>query len=58
MSGTSIIAKIFVPLSVPVAYTALRSKEAALLLLIHCLLLLPLWESVIFLWFVVRLCPF
>ena len=41
-------------LSAPVAYTAVRSKAAALLLLIHCLLLLPLWESVIVLCFVVR----
>ena len=36
------------------AYTAVRSKAAALLLLIHCLLLLPLWETVIVLCFVVR----
>ena len=40
-------------LSVPVAYTAVRSKEAALSLSIHCLLLLPLWESAIVLCFVV-----
>ena len=36
------------------AYTAVRSKAVVLLLLIHCLLLLPLCESVIFLCFVVR----
>ena len=36
------------------AYTAVRSKAMVLLLLIHCLLLLPLCESVIFLCFVVR----
>ena len=41
-------------LSVPVAYTVVRSKAAALSLLIQCLLLLPLWESVIVLGFVVR----
>ena len=35
------------------AYTAAHSK-AVVLLLIHCLLLLPLCESVIFLCFVVR----
>ena len=40
-------------LSVPVAYTVVRSKAAALSLLIHCLMLLPLWESVIVLCFVV-----
>ena len=40
-------------LSVPVAYNAVRSKAAALSLLIHCLLLLPSWESVIVLCFVV-----
>ena len=37
------------------AYTAVRSKAVVLLLLIHCLLLLPLCESVIFLCFVVRI---
>ena len=36
------------------AYTAVPSKAAVLLLLIHCLLLLQLWESVIVLCFVVR----
>ena len=41
-------------LSLPVAYTAVPSKAAVLLLLIHCLLLLQLWESVIVLCFVVR----
>ena len=40
-------------LSVPVAYTAVRSKAAALSLLNHCLLLLPLWESIIGLCFAV-----
>ena len=35
------------------AYTAVRSKAVILLLLIHCILLLPLCESVIFLCFVV-----
>ena len=34
--------------------TADRSKAVVLLLLTFCLLLLPLWESVIFLCFVVR----
>ena len=33
---------------------AIRSKAVVLLLLISCLLLLPLWESVIVLYFVVR----
>ena len=37
-----------------VAQTAVRSKAAALLLLIHCLLLFPLWESVIFQCLIVR----
>ena len=41
-------------LSPPVAYAAVRSKAVVLLLLIFCLLLLPLWESVIVLCFVVR----
>ena len=48
-------------LSPLVAYAAVRSKAAAvrskavvLLLLTFCLLLLPLWESVIVLCFVVR----
>ena len=34
-------------LSPPVAYAAVRSKAVVLLLLTFCLLLLPLWESVI-----------
>ena len=37
-----------------VAYAAVRSKAVVLLLLTFCLLLLPLWESVIVLCFVVR----
>ena len=41
-------------LSPPVAKAAVRSKTEVLLLLISCLLFLPLWESVIFLCFVVR----
>ena len=41
-------------LSPPVALAAVRSKEVVLLLLIRCLLLLPLWDSVIDLCFVVR----
>ena len=47
-------------LSPPVAWAAVRSKAVVLLLLTFCLLLLPLWESVIVLCFVVRyfLCPF
>ena len=36
------------------AYVAVRSKAVVLLLLAFCLLLLPLWESVIVLCFVVR----
>ena len=40
-------------LSLPVAWAAVRSK-AVVLLLLTCLLLLPLWESVIVLCFVVR----
>ena len=36
------------------AYTAVPSKAVVLFLLIHCLLLLQLWESVIVLCFVVR----
>ena len=46
-------------LSHPVAKAAVHSKVAVvLLLMIFCLLLLPLWESVIVLCFVVRyLCP-
>ena len=36
------------------AYTAVRSKAAVLLLSSHCLLLLLLWESVIVLCFAVR----
>ena len=38
----------------PVAWAAVRSKALVLLLLTCCLLLLPLWESVIVLCFVVR----
>ena len=38
----------------PVAEAAVRSKAVVLLLLTFCLLLLPLWESVIVLCFVVR----
>ena len=38
----------------PVAYAAVHSKAVVLLLLTFCLLLLPLWESVIVLCFVVR----
>ena len=41
-------------LSPPVAKAAVRSKAVVLLLLTFCLLLLPLWESVIVLCFVVR----
>ena len=41
-------------LSPPMAQTAVRSKALILLLLTFCLLLLPLWESVIVLCFVVR----
>ena len=41
-------------LSPPVAEAAVRSKAVFLLLLTFCLLLLPLWESVIVLCFVVR----
>ena len=40
-------------LSPPLAYAAVRSKAVVLLLLTFCLLLLPLWESVIVLCFVV-----
>ena len=36
------------------AWAAVRSKAGVLLLLTFCLLLLPLWESVIVLCFVVR----
>ena len=35
-------------------HSAVRSKAVVLLLLTFCLLLLPLWESVIVLCFVVR----
>ena len=35
-------------------FAAVRSKAVVLLLLTFCLLLLPLWESVIVLYFVVR----
>ena len=38
----------------PVAKAAARSKAVVLFLLTFCLLLLPLWESVIALCFVVR----
>ena len=41
-------------LSPQVAWAAVRSKAVVLLLLIRCLLLLPLWRSVIDLCFVVR----
>ena len=41
-------------LSPPVAKAAVRSKAVVLLLLTFCLLLLPLWESVIVLCFVVH----
>ena len=41
-------------LSPLVAYAAVRSKAVVLLLLTFCLLLLPLWESVTVLCFVVR----
>ena len=41
-------------LSPPVGKAAVRSKAVVLLLLTFCLLLLPLWESVIVLCFVVR----
>ena len=40
-------------LSPPVALANVRSKAVVLLLLTFCLLLLPLWESVIVLCFVV-----
>ena len=43
-------------LSHPVAQAAVRSKAVVLLLLTFCLLLLPLWESVIVLCFVLRYC--
>ena len=36
------------------ALAAVRSAAAGLLLFVHCLLLLPLWDSVIVLCFVVR----
>ena len=38
----------------PVALAAARSQAVVLLLLIRCWLLLPLWDSVIVLYFVVR----
>ena len=38
----------------PVAWAAVRSRAVVLLLLTYCWLLLPLWESVIVLCFVVR----
>ena len=41
-------------LSPLVAKAAVRSKAVVLLLLTFCLLLLPLWESVIVLWFAIR----
>ena len=41
------------------AWAAVRSRAVVLLLLTFCLLLLPLWESVIVLVLVyVTLCPF
>ena len=40
------------------AYVAVRSKAVVLLLLTYCLLLLPLWEAVIVLCFVVRIFMF
>ena len=40
-------------LSPPVALTVVRSKAVVLLLLIRCYMLLPLWDSVIVLCFVV-----
>ena len=43
-----------VHLSPLVAWAAVRSKAVVLLLLTFCLLLLPLWESVVVLCFVVR----
>ena len=39
---------------ISVTWAAVRSKAVVLLLLTFCLLLLPLWESVIVLCFVVR----
>ena len=48
-----ILAKIY-GFTVLVAYAAVRSKAVVLLLLTFYLLLLPLWESVIVLCFVVR----
>ena len=41
-------------LSPPMAQAAVRYKAVVLLLLTFCLLLLPLWESIIVLCFVVR----
>ena len=42
-----------------VAYAAVRSKAVVHMLLTFCLLLLPLWESVIVRFFLyVFLCPF
>ena len=41
-------------LSSPVAYAAVRSKAVVQLLLTFCLLILPLWEFVIVICFVVR----
>ena len=38
----------------PVAWAAVRSEAVVLLLLTFCLLLLPLWESVVVLCFVVH----
>ena len=43
-------------LSPLVALAAVHSKAVVLLLLTFCLLLLPLWESVIILCFAVRYC--
>ena len=41
-------------LNTPVALAAVLSKAVAVMLLSCCLLLLPLWESVVVLCFVVR----
>ena len=46
--------KIWYHLSLPVALAAVRSKAVVLLLLTFCLSLLPLWEYVIVICFVVR----
>ena len=44
----------WVHLGPPVAWAAVRSRAVVLLLLTFCLLLLPLWGSVVVLCFVVR----